>query len=89
VGILPNVDYPIKQVHLEPGETMLGFTDGVPEARASSGEFFTKERLLSMLEQTAPSAAVLLDQIATGVLDHTGEAAQHDDITMLAVRRSS
>jgi sigma-B regulation protein RsbU (phosphoserine phosphatase) len=89
VGILPNIDYPINQVHLNPGDIMLGFTDGVPEARTSSGEFFTKERLLSMLEQPASSAAVLLDQISARVLKHTGEADQYDDITMLAVRRSS
>jgi sigma-B regulation protein RsbU (phosphoserine phosphatase) len=89
VGILPNMDYPINQVHLEPGDIMLGFTDGVPEARASSGEFFTKERLLSILEQPVSSATVLLDQISASVLKHTGEADQYDDITMLAVRRSS
>jgi sigma-B regulation protein RsbU (phosphoserine phosphatase) len=89
VGILPNMDYPITRIQLEPGDIMLGFTDGVPEARTSSGEFFTKERLLSILEQPLLSAAVLLDQISTSVLRHTGEADQYDDITMLAVRRSS
>jgi sigma-B regulation protein RsbU (phosphoserine phosphatase) len=89
VGIMPNMDYSITQVHLEPGDTMLGFTDGVPEARASNGEFFTKERLVSMLEQPVSSAAALLDQISASVLAHTGEADQYDDITLLAVRRSS
>ncbi len=87
-GMLPDIDYPVKQTYLKPGDILLGYTDGVPEARAPSGEFFTKERLLSMLEQKASSAAVLLDQIAASVLAHTGEADQYDDITMLAVRRS-
>ena len=40
-----------------------------------------------MLEQSTSSAALLLDQIVASVLSHIGEADQHDDITVLAVRR--
>lgn len=87
VGMLPNMKFKIRQIFLEPGEILLGYTDGVPEARAEGGQFFTQERLLSMLAKTPPSAKELIDKIATSVLEHTGSAEQFDDITMLAVRR--
>ncbi|MBV9385029.1 MAG: SpoIIE family protein phosphatase [Chroococcidiopsidaceae cyanobacterium CP_BM_ER_R8_30] len=87
VGILPNVSFEIHHINLEPGDILLGYTDGVPEARCPSGQFFTKERLLSMLEQSFPSSAILLERITTSVLAHTGKASQFDDIAMLAVRR--
>jgi serine phosphatase RsbU (regulator of sigma subunit) len=87
VGITPDTEFKIEQTRLEPGDILLSYTDGVLEALAAGGEFFTRKRLLSMLEQSTSSATLLLDQIVASVLSHIGEADQHDDITMLAVRR--
>ena len=64
------------------------FTDGVPEARNLNGDFFTDQRLLSLLEQPDPSVAALLDRIEVALQNHIAEADQFDDITMLAVRRA-
>ena len=61
--------------------------DGVIEANAADGSFFTAERLMSILD--APSASVneLLDRIATSVEAHINGTDQFDDITLLAIRR--
>jgi len=72
---------------LEPGDILLGYTDGVVEANGSDGEFFTMERLVATLDAPASSAADLLDRIADGVEKHTGEADQFDDVTLLAIRK--
>jgi len=87
VGITVDEDFKIQQTHLGPGDILLGFTDGVLEALAASGESFTRKRLLSILERNASSATAILDQIVASLLAHIGEADQHDDITMLAIRR--
>jgi serine phosphatase RsbU (regulator of sigma subunit) len=87
VGITPDTEFKIEQTRLEPGDILLGYTDGVLEALAAGGEFFTRKRLLSMLEQSTSSATLLIDQIVASVLSHIGEADQYDDITVLAVRR--
>ena len=71
----------------QPGDILLGYTDGVLEAQAAGGEFFTRERLLSMLDRSASSAAELLEQVVASVLAHIGEVDQYDDITILALRR--
>lgn len=88
VGMLPNMKFKIAQTYLKPGEILLGYTDGVPEARNCSGEFFTSKQLLSMLESPVSSASALINCIAESVLSHTGKAEQFDDITMLAIQPS-
>lgn len=89
VGMLPDMNFKIEQTKLEPGEILLGYTDGVPEARNSEGTFFTNERLRLIVEKKAASAEALLEEISDGVLVHTGAANQFDDITLLAVQRQS
>jgi serine phosphatase RsbU (regulator of sigma subunit) len=88
VGIEPEIDFKIQQTHLESGDILLGYTDGVTEAGASDGAFFTMERLVSILETPASTATELLDRIASSLQEHVGEADQFDDITMLAIRRT-
>jgi serine phosphatase RsbU (regulator of sigma subunit) len=88
MGMLPDMDFDILQVSLEPGDTLMTFTDGVTDARDPNGEFFSKEGLLALLEQPTPSAQTLLDRIENSLRAHIADADQFDDITMLAVRRT-
>jgi len=87
VGIEPEINFNIQQSRLEPGDILLGYTDGVVEANASDGEFFTMERLVATLEAPASSAADLLERIAGSLEAHIGEADQFDDVTLLAIRK--
>jgi sigma-B regulation protein RsbU (phosphoserine phosphatase) len=88
VGVLPHITFKIKQVQLEPGDTLLGYTDGVSEARSPGDELFTKKRLESLLDQPACSASDLLERIKTSLFVHIDNAQQFDDITMIAVYRA-
>ena len=88
VGIMPNSKFKIQQVQLEPGDILVGYTDGVTEARAPSREFFTNKRLLSLLKESPPSACDLQERIKTNLFTHIDNAPQFDDITMLVVRRT-
>jgi sigma-B regulation protein RsbU (phosphoserine phosphatase) len=88
VGMLPDVDYGIQQITIEPGDTLLTFTDGVPEARDPAGNFFTEARLRTLITNPpAGTAKELLLRIYDQLMAHIDTAAQFDDITMLAVRR--
>jgi len=88
VGVLPHMTFKVQQVRLEPGDTLLGYTDGVPEARSPVDELFTRKRLESLLEQPPCSAADLLERIKTNLFVHVDNAQQFDDITMIAVHRA-
>ncbi len=78
--------FKIKQVQLEPGDILIGYTDGVTEARSPSGELFTKQRLRSILQQPASSASDMLERIKTSLFAYTENAPQNDDITLLVVQ---
>lgn len=86
VGMMPDAKFKIEHVKLEPGDILIGYTDGVTEARSSNGELYTKKRLQSLLEQPVASAAELLERIKTSLFNYTGNAPQSDDITLLAVQ---
>jgi len=88
VGVLPHATFEIQQVQLEPGDILLGYTDGVTEAQSPAGELFTKKRLQSLLEQPAPTASDLLERIKTTLSVHIDNAQQFDDITMIALHRA-
>ncbi len=88
VGMLPNMNFKIQQVYLQPGDMLLGYTDGVTDARCPSGQFFTEKKLLSLLEEPAESATALIERIKESAIAHIANAAQYDDITMLAVQRT-
>ena len=87
VGMMVDMKFEIRQVQIEPGDILIGYTDGVIEALAPNGDFFTRKRLLSIAEQTTSSASDLVDRIKTSVSTHVHNAPPSDDITMLAVQR--
>ncbi len=90
VGMVPDVDFAIQQVTFAPGDMLLAFTDGVPEARDVTGAFFTEARLRSIINSPMPaSAKELVSSVHAHLTAHIGTAVQFDDITMLAVRRST
>jgi sigma-B regulation protein RsbU (phosphoserine phosphatase) len=87
IGVLPCNDLPVRELSLEPGHTLLAYTDGVTEARDPEQRFFTEARLLALLGEPA-TAAALLERIQRSLAAHVATAAWFDDVTMLAVRRS-
>lgn len=89
VGVIPGETFDIGEAHLDPGDTLLAYTDGVTEARAPDGTFFTEERLMGLVAQPASSAAAIMERVEASVRVFTGDADQYDDITLLGVRRAS
>jgi len=87
VGVFPEAQFEIQSVEIEPGDTLVAFTDGVNEARNPNDEFFGRERLYALMSQPAATAAELLDCIQAGVHEYMDGADPSDDIALLAVRR--
>jgi len=87
VGMFPGARFEIMEASLEPGEWLMTFTDGVTDAKNNAGQRFGEAELIQILNQPGESAPNLLDRILNKLDDHIGDAAQFDDITMLAARR--
>jgi sigma-B regulation protein RsbU (phosphoserine phosphatase) len=90
VGIFPNAEFKIRTARLEPNDVMVVFTDGVTEAANVAGARYNEGRLLEFLVRTANRPPkTLLNEIMTDIEAFSAGAQQFDDITLLAVRRTS
>ena len=89
VGLMPDITYKVQEIQLEPGDLLIGYTDGVTEARSPKDEFYTSERLQSLLVQPFKSAADMLESVKTNLFAFIDFAPRSDDVTMLAVQRAS
>jgi serine phosphatase RsbU (regulator of sigma subunit) len=87
LGMFPDLPFAVARTVLRPGDLLLGFTDGVSEARDAEGRFYSEERLVQIAQHLSGPASDILKKIAADVEQYVGSAPQSDDITMLAVRR--
>jgi phosphoserine phosphatase RsbU/P len=87
VGIMPGANFKIQETFLDYGDTLLGYTDGVTDAKTPTGGFFHTEGIISIVNESFPSASYLVEKIANKLTEHIGQAQQFDDITMIAVQR--
>jgi len=87
LGLLPGQSFVVGTARMQPGECLLGYTDGVVEARGSSGEF-GEAALSKQLNPLPASADRLLAAIDASLEEHTAGTEPLDDVTMVAVRRA-
>lgn len=87
IGLFNEAKHMVQSVRLMPGDLLLGYTDGVTEARNLSNELFSEERLYTLMGNEYGPADTLVDKILAAVDDFTGKASQFDDITVVAIQR--
>ena len=89
LGITPEASFPSSEIALEPGDTLVLFTDGVVEAFNSSGEEFSDHRWLNIIRGLPnQNAQQILELLMKSVEDFAGATRQSDDITCLVLRCS-
>ena len=86
VGVFPKAKFTIELTQLEPGDILLGFTDGIPDARDPEGNLYSEAALQQLIE-SAPitSASELIDRIDTAVHNHIAGIDPFDDITLISM----
>lgn len=87
LGIKPDTEYQQAEITLEPGDSLILFTDGVTESMDPRNEIYGMKRLLSFLEG-APAASEALGEALVEDVERFGEGrAQRDDICIICLRR--
>ena len=88
VGFIENFQFSEETLHLEPGDTLLLYTDGVTEAVDTELKEYGEERLETLLKNTTQMGCQeMIDAVKADVKAFTEEAEQSDDITLLAIKR--
>jgi sigma-B regulation protein RsbU (phosphoserine phosphatase) len=86
LGIEPAVRYDDTVEHLESGDFLLLYTDGITEARAPDGELFGVERLDGVIAECWGGAQNLVNMVLRAVDSFTDGRTASDDRTLLVAQ---
>lgn len=87
LGMVPEARYPEVTIALEPDDVVLLLSDGIVEARSSDGALWGFDRLAQVVAQstTRMNPEDVIDEVFGQAVRFMGGAAQHDDMTIVAV----
>ena len=87
VGTMEGIRFEQHEFHLNPGDSIFVYTDGVAEATNGDDELYGTERMLSALN-SEPDAQPeqVLGNVMNDINGFVDGAEQFDDITMLCIR---
>jgi sigma-B regulation protein RsbU (phosphoserine phosphatase) len=88
LGLFEFTDFEAREVRLDPGDSLVLYTDGVTEAIDVQQREFGEERLRRvLLEVRGASAEAMAAAVEEALRAFTGAAAPSDDITYLILKR--
>jgi adenylate cyclase len=88
LGAVEDFAFPLDRDHLDPGEVLLLYTDGVTEAQDKASTLYSAGRLAALLASApAETAHSVVVSAFEDVRRFAADAEQADDITLLAIRR--
>jgi serine phosphatase RsbU (regulator of sigma subunit)/DNA-binding NarL/FixJ family response regulator len=94
LGVVEDQTWEHKALHLQPGDLLVLYSDGIIDAQDQHGNFFGRERLVETLQANAaalasqgPTAQDIQNAVLAEVHQFTGEAPQSDDMTLMVVLR--
>ncbi len=87
VGAIENIHYRDHAFHLDPGDSLFVYTDGVAEAVDEENNLFGTDRMLEVLNRdTEEAPAAALKSVKSAIDSFAAGTEQFDDITMLCLR---
>ena len=89
LGIMPDAKYVAGTFHLDPGDLLVLYSDGVTEARSVTGEEFGEDRLMEFLrEKRSMRPEEIVEALIQRVREFTIPVKPQDDVTVVVMRRS-
>lgn len=88
LGMLGDFTYEEESTPLEPGDTLIIYSDGVTEAMNKNGELFGEERLAAILADSHhDTPELIIDRMLSAIKEYAGPTPQSDDVTIVVVKR--
>ena len=90
VGVMEDIHFSEAQLQLQPGDSLVLYTDGVTEAFDEADQAYGDDRLEAFLKtQAGNDSRGIIDHVLEDVHNFVKDAPQSDDITMLTLTRKS
>ena len=87
LGVDPQTAYEQCSIPLQPGDSLILYTDGITEAMNAGDELYTHQRLMTRLATDSDSVAMLGRRILDDVRSFVGSRQQSDDMCLVCVGR--
>ena len=88
LGALEGAEFQSGELMLEPGDTLVAYSDGVLECRNTAGEEFGLDRLTaSAMEVKQPSPHATLMMLLAAVQDFANGSPLSDDVSLTVIQR--
>ena len=89
LGMFESASFESRRFHLNEGDLLIVYSDGLTDAENPQQEMFGEERLLEIIQGEAPAGSRAVEQrILKGIADFTQSTPQTDDITFMVVEKS-
>jgi serine phosphatase RsbU (regulator of sigma subunit) len=90
MGMFDFASYQSRPFHLDTGDILVVYSDGLTDAEAPQGESFGEDRLLEMILQEAPAGGEAVKRkLLKTIDDFTQGMPQTDDITFVIVEKAA
>jgi serine phosphatase RsbU (regulator of sigma subunit) len=90
LGALEGAEFVSGELMLEPGDTLVAYSDGILECRNRAGEEFGLERLTATLQEVKqPSAHATLMMLLAAVQDYADGSPLSDDVSLTLIQRDA
>ena len=88
LGMMPDIKPEETRLIMQPGDSVVFFTDGITEARNKAGEFYDDERLHQVIQaHSERSADEIAQKILESVENFTADHPRSDDLTLVVIKR--
>ena len=87
IGVVEGTSYDVARRTLEPGETVVIYTDGISEAMNPASDLFGTDHLRQFISKNTSNPTELGKLILKDVKRHAAGRYQNDDITLMSFGR--
>jgi NarL family two-component system response regulator LiaR len=88
LGAYEEAEWEAKKLAIAPGDKLLLYTDGIPEAQNGDRDFYGAEQLeAAIMETRNRPVSITIQALLDRVQQFAGEASRPDDITVIAIAR--
>lgn len=87
IGVIPDATYVVKEIDLQQNDSLVAFTDGIPDTINEEGLSFRDSQMKQFSDHANRSPDEFVKNIELAVTSFMGKADQFDDITLLVIKK--